>query len=194
MTLLKTSSPTLKFGLAIIAAILMIKYLVLPLHHQQQSWLGQAAKLQETVSRKQNLIGRQDDIETLNQISDTRLADLMTNFETRSLDPPALQLALQQRIEALAESLGAQVKNVDWLPPVSNPIIQAPVRFQMDVTPETLYKILHTLETAKPFIGIDRIELRAIPRNIYMSAKIDITAYAVALPGRKNNTENGASP
>jgi len=183
MKFLSTLSPRLKIGLTAIAAILAFEYILTPLARWQQDTVTQVAQLQESVARKQALVGRQAEIELAGQEAEKRLAEARKYFPPEPVDAPALQLDLQKQVEALVASLGAKVENVDWLPPAGSALlVRAPVRFRLEIEPRPLMHLVHALETDPRLVGIDRLNLTARSRSTALIADLDITAYGV---GRK---------
>lgn len=166
----------LRLGLAVIAGLLAFELLLTPLIRWQDEMVRNTWRLREAVARKEGLLGHDEDVRIAAEEIAGRV-ERLSAFYPVAPDPRALQLALQQRMEALAGELGFRVQSTDWLPATTTGLIRAPVGFRLEIAPEQFLRLLYALETSEHFITIDRIQLTSRPTSEHMTAALDVSAY-----------------
>ncbi len=180
MHFLRSSSLKVRIGLLIIGTIVLFEYALIPLYNYQRELLARVERLQGATARKQVLAEHQDQLQISADQARKHLALVQQYFTPDVADPQSLQLELQQKVEGLVRVMGARTLGVDWLPPLQRGVIQAPVRFRLELEPRELYQLLHALESDAHHFNIERIRLTARSRATDLTAELDIIAYGLA--------------
>ncbi len=129
------------------------------------------AEHDRTIEQSRDLLTRHMRIALERQHLEARLTALRETQSTsgRLIEGDSVELAaagVQNKLKALADANGAKLKSTQILPAVdSEAFRKVAVRVTMMADTEAAQAVFHALETATPYLFLDRIDLRGPKRR-----------------------------
>ncbi len=173
------SSSRIKWGLALVVVLLILKAGLDPLFQWRDSMMTDIQRLKGTIAKKEALLQHRDTLEEQRKMAKASLEKLAGMYVTDYKDAQALQLGLQQTIEALAKKHNIAIERTDWLPVLPGKVLKAPVKVRFSGLPDNVLAFLSNLENQHTFVAIDILKLYAKPDMPELTGEIDVAAYGV---------------
>ena len=140
------------------AYILIDRYLL----GQYEFYQDNIAELQDRLQRVRNIIAMRPDLEA--RLQQTRQDDSIDAYYLQQSSSTLAATELQQLVKSAIESNGGDLVSTQILP-VSDEgaFSRIAIRVQMTGDTATLQKMLHTLESARPLLFVDNLQIRSQP-------------------------------
>ena len=177
----KFSTLRSKIWLSILAALLVLKFALMPAF----GWLGdqkeQIELLQNQIRKKLVLQEKKDSIaKLLIQLQNDGQA-YQAFFFPSNMGPEKIQLALQKDLEQFASKTEVTIKNLDWLPAAKeDAFIWVPIKMRCQGTPQQMVSFFREIEGAKKHYGIESIHIRPEKWDSFLKVDLDVVAYGIA--------------
>lgn len=134
----------------------------------EKVWFGQytyyhetVEQLQERLLRYSNLAATRPQLET--EIQKIRQDNSVDNYYLDQASATLAATDLQQRVKGIVEGNGGRLASTQILPVFEEgPLTKIAIRVQITVTEmESMQKALHVLESARPMLFVDNVQIRA---------------------------------
>ena len=134
----------------------------------KQVWFGQytyyhetTEQLQDRLLRYSNLAATRPQLEA--EIKKIRQDNSVDNYYIVQESPTLAATDLQQQVKSIIETNGGRLASTQILPVVEEgPLTKVAIRVQITVTEmEAMQKTLHALESARPVLFVDNVQVRA---------------------------------
>jgi general secretion pathway protein M len=131
-------------------------------------WLGRylhyteaVEQLQDRLQRYTGLAATRPRLET--EIQKIRQDNSVDNYYLMQESPTLAATDLQQQVKGIIESNGGRLASTQILPVADEgPLTKVTIRVQITVTEmEAMQKTLHALESARPLVFVDNVQVRA---------------------------------
>lgn len=157
-----TTSAHRTIALLLLALLIAGGYLL-----YEQFWLGRQKLYTETTETLQDQLLRYQRLSTQapelqQRLSAVRQSDAVDDYYLDQESPTLAATELQRRVNQAVQSNGGSLTSSQILPTEEeNGFTKVMIRIQMNGDVEALQKALHTLESQRPAVFIDNVQIRA---------------------------------